>query len=104
MRSARPIDGHDVMAYLGIGPGPMVGSILKVLLDKRIDDGPVRPPGGVCRRTRVCPRRGHGRSRSVLGGSGLVVVGSGPLRSGIGGRHSSRGADHSRPRESGAAA
>ena len=35
-----PIDGHDVMAYLGIGPGPMVGSVLKVLLDKRIDDGP----------------------------------------------------------------
>ena len=39
-----PIDGHDVMAYLGIGPGPMVGSILKVLLDKRIDDGPYDPP------------------------------------------------------------
>ena len=25
-----PIDGHDVMAYLGIGPGPKVGSILEV--------------------------------------------------------------------------
>ena len=35
-----PIDGHDVMAYLGIDPGPMVGAVLKVLLDKRIDDGP----------------------------------------------------------------
>ena len=35
-----PIDGHDVMAYLGIGPGPMVGSVLRVLLTKRIDDGP----------------------------------------------------------------
>ena len=35
-----PIDGHDVMAYLGIDPGPMVGAILKALLDKRIDDGP----------------------------------------------------------------
>lgn len=35
-----PIDGHDVMAYLGIGPGPKVGFILKALLDKRIDDGP----------------------------------------------------------------
>ena len=35
-----PIDGHQVMAYLGIGPGPMVGSVLKLLLDKRIDDGP----------------------------------------------------------------
>ena len=35
-----PIDGNDVMAYLGIGPGPIVGSILKALLDKRIEDGP----------------------------------------------------------------
>ena len=35
-----PIDGHDVMDYLGIGPGPMVGAMLKALLDKRIDDGP----------------------------------------------------------------
>ena len=35
-----PIDGHDVMAYLGIAPGPLVGAILEVLLDKRIDDGP----------------------------------------------------------------
>ncbi len=35
-----PIDGHEVMAYLGIGPGPKVGAILKILLDKRIDDGP----------------------------------------------------------------
>ena len=35
-----PVDGHDVMGYLGIGPGPMVGSFLEVLLDKRIDDGP----------------------------------------------------------------
>ena len=39
-----PVDGHDVMAYLGIGPGPMVGSFLKVLLDKRIDDGPFERP------------------------------------------------------------
>lgn len=35
-----PIDGNDVMAYLGIEPGPKVGSVLKVLLDKRIDEGP----------------------------------------------------------------
>jgi len=35
-----PIDGHQVMDYLGIGPGPMVGRVLKVLLDKRIDEGP----------------------------------------------------------------
>lgn len=35
-----PIDGHDVMAYLGISPGPQVGANLAVLLDKRIDEGP----------------------------------------------------------------
>lgn len=35
-----PIDGHDVMAYLGIEQGPLVGVFLKALLDKRLDDGP----------------------------------------------------------------
>ena len=35
-----PIDGRDVMAYLGIEPGPLVGRVLKALLDKRIDHGP----------------------------------------------------------------
>jgi poly(A) polymerase len=35
-----PIDGNDVMSYLGIGPGPAVGEILEVLLEKRIEDGP----------------------------------------------------------------
>ncbi len=35
-----PVDGHDVMAYLGIGAGPMVGEIMGILLEKRIDDGP----------------------------------------------------------------
>ncbi|HSM44336.1 MAG TPA: HDIG domain-containing protein, partial [Acidimicrobiia bacterium] len=35
-----PIDGNDVMAYLGIDPGPAVGEIMDLLLEKRIDDGP----------------------------------------------------------------
>ncbi len=35
-----PIDGHDVMTYLDIAPGPKVGAFLSVLLDKRIDEGP----------------------------------------------------------------
>ena len=38
-----PIDGHDVMGYLGIEPGPQVGEIMKILLEKRIDDGPYSP-------------------------------------------------------------
>lgn len=35
-----PIDGNQVMDYLRIDPGPMVGRVLKALLDKRIDEGP----------------------------------------------------------------
>lgn len=35
-----PIDGNEVMGYLGISPGPAVGEIMGVLLEKRIDDGP----------------------------------------------------------------
>lgn len=35
-----PIDGHAVMAYLGIAPGPLVGEVMDLLLEKRIEDGP----------------------------------------------------------------
>jgi len=35
-----PIDGHQVMEYLGIQPGPAVGEIMEVLLERRIEDGP----------------------------------------------------------------
>jgi poly(A) polymerase len=35
-----PIDGNDVMEYLGIGPGREVGTIMRMLLERRIDDGP----------------------------------------------------------------
>ena len=35
-----PIDGHEVMSYLGLAPGPTVGTIMKMLLEKRIEDGP----------------------------------------------------------------
>ncbi len=35
-----PVDGNHVMAYLGIGPGPRIGEIMGVLLEKRIEDGP----------------------------------------------------------------
>lgn len=34
-----PIDGNDVMGYLGMDPGPAVGEIMSILLEKRIDDG-----------------------------------------------------------------
>ncbi len=38
-----PIDGNDVMGYLGLEPGPQVGVLMKLLLEKRIDDGPYEP-------------------------------------------------------------
>lgn len=38
-----PIDGNEVMGYLGMEPGPAVGEIMGILLEKRIDDGPYPP-------------------------------------------------------------
>lgn len=38
-----PVDGHQVMAYLGIPPGPEVGEIMKILLERRIEEGPYSP-------------------------------------------------------------
>lgn len=35
-----PINGNDVMGFLGIGPGPMVGAAMRMLLEHRIDAGP----------------------------------------------------------------
>ncbi len=35
-----PIDGNQVMEFLGLAPGPMVGTIMKMLLERRIEDGP----------------------------------------------------------------
>lgn len=35
-----PIDGHQVMKHLGIGPGPRVGEIMEMLYERRIEDGP----------------------------------------------------------------
>ena len=35
-----PIDGNQVMEYLGLEAGPIVGEIMDMLLERRIDDGP----------------------------------------------------------------
>lgn len=35
-----PIDGNQVMGYLGLGPGPKVGEIMDLLLERRIEEGP----------------------------------------------------------------
>jgi len=38
-----PIDGNDVMAYLGISPGPRVGEVMNLLTEHRLDQGPYNP-------------------------------------------------------------
>lgn len=35
-----PVDGNQVMAHLGLSPGPQLGGIMKMLLEHRIDHGP----------------------------------------------------------------
>ena len=35
-----PINGHAVMQHLGIPPGPLIGEIMDVLLEHRLDRGP----------------------------------------------------------------
>lgn len=35
-----PIDGHQVMSHLGMEPGPMVGKIMRMLTEHRIEYGP----------------------------------------------------------------
>ncbi len=35
-----PIDGHAVMAHLGLEPGPEVGEVMRLLTEHRIDHGP----------------------------------------------------------------
>jgi poly(A) polymerase len=39
-RLRAPIDGNQVMGYLGIGPGPNIGEIMGLMLERRIDEGP----------------------------------------------------------------
>jgi poly(A) polymerase len=39
-RLRAPIDGNQVMGYLGIGPGPRIGDIMGLMLERRIEDGP----------------------------------------------------------------
>jgi poly(A) polymerase len=36
-----PLDGHRVMELLGVGPGPVVGEALNMLLEVRLDEGPI---------------------------------------------------------------
>jgi poly(A) polymerase len=44
LAALRPdLDGQQIMAILGIAPGPAVGRAYEFLLEKRIDEGPLGP-------------------------------------------------------------
>ncbi len=36
-----PLDGNQIMAHLGLRPGPAVGQAREMLLDARLDQGPM---------------------------------------------------------------
>lgn len=58
-----PLDGREVMRFLGIPPGPLVGEALDFLLDIRLDEGPIGKD------------EAYGRLRSWADGRGLPVPG-----------------------------
>ena len=41
-----PLDGHQIMAHLGVAPGPLVGEAYRYLLEARIDRGPMTEDEG----------------------------------------------------------
>jgi poly(A) polymerase len=44
LAAVRPeLDGQQIMAALGVRPGPVVGEAYKYLLDVRLDEGPIGP-------------------------------------------------------------
>lgn len=44
LAAVRPeLDGQEIMAALGVRPGPVVGEAYKYLLDVRLDEGPIGP-------------------------------------------------------------
>jgi poly(A) polymerase len=44
-----PLDGHRVMELLGVPPGPVVGEALEMLLEARLDEGPMSEDDAVAR-------------------------------------------------------
>ena len=42
LQSIRPdLDGEQIMALLGLRPGPLVGEAYRFLLEQRLDEGPL---------------------------------------------------------------
>jgi len=44
-----PLDGREVMTFLGVAPGPVVGEALDFLLEARLDEGPIAPDDAFAR-------------------------------------------------------
>ena len=53
-----PLDGRQVMSYLGIPPGPLVGEALDMLLEARLDEGPIEEADAYERLTAWARERG----------------------------------------------
>jgi poly(A) polymerase len=55
-----PLDGNQVMAILGIPPGPAVGEALAMLLEARLDEGPISEEDATRRLLEWAAERGIG--------------------------------------------
>ena len=53
-----PLDGRQVMAFLGVPPGRIVGEALDVLLEARLDEGPIEPDDAYARLAAWAAERG----------------------------------------------
>ncbi len=53
-----PLDGRQVMAFLGVQPGPLVGEALDFLLEARLDEGPISEDDAYARLAAWARQRG----------------------------------------------
>ena len=59
LRAIRPpLDGRQVMEFLGVAPGPVVGEALDFLLESRLDEGPIDEADAYARLRAWADRRG----------------------------------------------
>jgi poly(A) polymerase len=54
-----PLDGRQVMAFLDISPGPIVGDALEFLLEARLDEGPIEEADAYARLAAWARERGR---------------------------------------------
>jgi poly(A) polymerase len=63
-----PLDGRQVMEYLGVKPGRVVGEALDFLLEARLDEGPIDDAEAYARLEAWARGRGIEPAGSVRGG------------------------------------